>query len=83
MNQQGNINQPIYQEPPAVLSTKDALYLTDMMSWNLVILKKAAFYAQHCQDQEVKQMIQKVGEMHQKQYNTFLNHLSLAQNPLQ
>lgn len=85
--QQPNVNQPVYQEPPAVLTTKDALYLTDMMNWNLIITKKAAFYAQNCKDQEIKQTIQKVGQMHQKQYNRFLTHLGLpsgqTQAPLQ
>ncbi|WP_019243832.1 MULTISPECIES: hypothetical protein [Bacillus] len=82
-SQQAMTNQPTYQEPPAVLSTKDALYLTDMMSWNLLVFKKAAFYAQHCQDPEVKQMIIQVGQLHQKQYNSFLSHLGLAQNNTQ
>ncbi|WP_042352330.1 hypothetical protein [Bacillus massiliigorillae] len=79
-NQQPSTNQVVYPEPPAVLTTKDELYLTDMMSWNLVIFKKAAFYAQHCQDPEIKQAIQTVGQMHQKQYDSFLSHLGLAQN---
>lgn len=78
-NQATNMNQPFYPEPPPVLTTKDELYLTDMMSWNLVIFKKAAFYAAHCQDPEIKQAIEKVGAMHQQQYSTFLSHLGKAQ----
>lgn len=42
--QQQNMNmqnqQGIMQQPPAVISTKDALYLTDMLTWNLLACKK-------------------------------------------
>ena len=61
MQQQQNMNtqnqQILYQQPPAVISTKDSLYLTDMLSWNLLAMKKAHFYAQHCQNAELKDRI--------------------------
>ena len=50
MQQQQNFNtqnqQAVFQQPPAVISSKDAMYLTDMLSWNLLAMKKAHFYAQ-------------------------------------
>ncbi|RSD28343.1 hypothetical protein [Mesobacillus subterraneus] len=79
MNFQGQ-QQGIMQTPPAVVSTKDALYLTDMLSWNLLAMKKAHFFAQHCQDQELKNEIEKCGQMHQKHYQTILSHLNSPQN---
>ena len=77
--QQQNMNmenqQNIMPRPPGVLSTKDSLYLTDMMSWNLLSAKKAHFFAQQCQDSELKAEAERVGQMHQRHYQTLLNHL--------
>ena len=39
-----------FQQPPDMVSTKDSMYLTDMLSWNLLAMKKAHFYAQHCKN---------------------------------
>ncbi len=70
-NQQGMMPQP-----PGVVSTKDSLYLTDMMSWNLLAAKKAHFYASQCQDQQLKAEAEKVGQMHQRHYEKLLGHLN-------
>lgn len=76
MNQfQANQQQPIMPEPPAVISSKDQLYLTDMLSWNLLAMKKAHFFAEQCQDQEIKQALDQAGQMHQRHYTKILNHL--------
>ncbi|KON86436.1 hypothetical protein AF332_06095 [Sporosarcina globispora] len=78
--QQQNMNtqnqQGIMQQPPAVISTKDALYLTDMLSWNLLACKKAHFYAQQCQDQELKIHFEQCGQMHQRHYEQLLAHFN-------
>ncbi len=72
MNQgQGNV----MMQPPAKLSVKDHLYLSDMLSWNLMSVKKANFFAQQCQDQEIKQAIQNMMMMHQRHYQKILTHL--------
>ena len=84
MQQQTNTfqsqQQGIMQQPPSVISTKDSLYLTDMLSWNLLAMKKAHFFAQQCQDQELKTEIEKCGQMHQKHYEKILTHLNNPQN---
>ncbi|WP_050616299.1 hypothetical protein [Bacillus testis] len=82
-NQQINNTQAIFQEPPAVITSKDALYLTDMMNWNLIIAKKAALFAMNCQDEEIKQAITALGKMHEQQYDRFLQHLGLGSQPSQ
>ncbi len=64
------------QEAPAVLTGKDLNYINDMMAWNLTAAKKAHFYAQHCQDQEIKQAIDAAGQMHQRHYDQFLSMLN-------
>ncbi|MDX8044717.1 hypothetical protein SH601_01850 [Gracilibacillus sp. S3-1-1] len=66
---------PIMDQPPKMISTKDHLYLTDMLSWNLNASKKARFFAENCSIPEVKQAINKACEMHEKHYNIILNHL--------
>ena len=71
-NQQGSL----MQQPPGVVSTKDALYLTDMLSWNLLASKKAHFFAQQCQDSELKAEAEKCGQMHQQHYQQLLGHIN-------
>lgn len=83
--QQQNTNfqsqqQGIMQQPPSVISTKDSLYLNDMLSWNLLAMKKAHFFAQQCQDQELKAEIERWGQMHQSHYEKIIQHLNNPQN---
>ncbi len=74
MNRQNQ--QGLFSQPPAVISSKDAMYLTDMLSWNLLSMKKAHFYAEHCQDHELKTAFDRCGQMHQCHYEKILTHLS-------
>jgi hypothetical protein len=80
MQQQQNMNtqnqQGILQQPPAVITTKDTLYLTDMLSWNLLAMKKSHFYAGQCQDPELKAEFDRCGQMHQRHYEKILTHLN-------
>lgn len=76
MQQQQNIQQQsIMPQPPKVVSTKDQLYLTDMLSWNLLAMKKAHFFASQCQIQEIKEQLEQVGKMHHQHYQRILTHL--------
>ncbi|WP_338449337.1 hypothetical protein R4Z09_24635 [Niallia oryzisoli] len=83
MQQQSNMNMNtqnqgiLYQQPPAVISTKDTLYLTDMLSWNLLAMKKAHFFAQQCQDPEIASELERCGQMHQRHYERILSHLNV------
>ncbi|WP_033827934.1 hypothetical protein [Bacillus andreraoultii] len=82
MNQQnmmqtgGQNQQQIMPEPPKVVTVKDSLYLTDMLSWNLLAMKKAHFFANHVQDPEIKTALNKAGQMHQAHYQRILTHLN-------
>lgn len=80
MQQQQTTGQNIMQQPPAVISTKDELYLKDMLSWNLLAMKKAHFMAQQCQDTEVKNSFDQAGQMHQRHYEKILQHLQNQPN---
>jgi hypothetical protein len=92
-NQQGQTQPPmmnmqnqqgIMTQPPGVISTKDSMYLTDMMSWNLLAMKKAHFFAEQCQDPELKAIMDRCGQMHQRHYTSILNHMNkhLQNQPL-
>jgi hypothetical protein len=75
---QQNQSGQIMQEPPKVVTVKDSLYLTDMLSWNLIAMKKAHFFANQCQDPEIKAALHHAGQMHQKHYQTILTHLNTS-----
>lgn len=77
MNQQQQVQQSqnMMAQPPFVISTKDHLYLEDMLSWNLNSVKKMHFFAGQCQDTEIKQALTNACQMHERHYQTLLNHL--------
>ncbi|CAM4351206.1 hypothetical protein L1N85_24725 [Paenibacillus alkaliterrae] len=63
------------QVPPQVITIKDSLYLKDQLSWEILAMKKCRHFAQECSDQEISQMIDKAGQMHQRHYTLLLKHL--------
>ncbi|TCP23494.1 hypothetical protein EV207_13011 [Scopulibacillus darangshiensis] len=73
--QQQPQNQNVMEQPPFVVSTKDHLYLEDMLSWNLNAVKKSHFFASQCQDTEIKQALLSACQMHQTHYQMLLNHI--------
>jgi len=76
MEQQQNFSQTNKMAtPPSVVTVKDSLYLTDMLSWNLLAMKKAHFFASQCQDPELKNALETCGQMHQRHYEKILSHL--------
>ncbi|GGD06885.1 hypothetical protein [Pontibacillus salipaludis] len=79
-NQTNAQNQAnIMPQPPTMVSTKDQLYISDMLSWNLMASKKAHFYAGFCQNPELKAALEQAGQMHQRHYEKMLQHLN--ENP--
>lgn len=81
--QQGSNFQVVMKEPPAVLTTKDHLYIKDMLSWNLDAFKKAFHAAQLCSDPDVKAVLNEGVQMHQRHYDSILNHLEKEMNKSQ
>jgi hypothetical protein len=81
MQQQNMQQQAMMQQPPSIVTVKDQLYLTDMLSWNLLAMKKAHFYASQCQNQQIKNQLDQVGKMHHQHYQKILNHLQNQQQP--
>ncbi|MBH0231004.1 hypothetical protein [Halobacillus yeomjeoni] len=70
--------QPMPQVPD-IVSTKDQLYISDMLSWNLLACKKAHFFAQNCQTPEIQAALEEAGQMHQRHYDKILSHLDTQQ----
>ncbi|MDQ0229671.1 hypothetical protein [Metabacillus malikii] len=81
MQEQTMNQQQIMQQPPSVLTTKDQMYLADMLSWNLLAMKKAHFFASQCQNEELITELEQVGQMHSQHYEKILNHLQMHQQP--
>lgn len=74
------MNQPVMNQPPNVLSTKDTLYITDMLSWNLLAAKQANNFASKVNCQEIQQTMNEVYQMHKKHYDQLLNLLQNNNN---
>lgn len=75
-SQPQSMQQPaIMQTPPQVITVKDCQYLKDMLSWELVAMKKCSHFAKECTDPEARSIIDKAGQMHQRHYTMLLKHL--------
>jgi len=72
-------NTNMMMQPPATITVKDSLYLTDMLSWNLLAMKKAHFFAANTKDPSIKSYLEKCGQMHQKHYEQIISHLNVQQ----
>lgn len=66
----------IMPEPPSVISSKDHLYLKDALSWELTAMKMLHHGANNCADPEIKDYLNRSGQMHQKHYQILLKHIS-------
>ena len=77
---QTQTQSPVFMQPPQVITTKDCLYLKDMLSWELIAMKKCYHTAQECMDPQIKQAIDKAGQMHQHHYQMLLKHLQHDNN---
>lgn len=60
------------------LTTKDLLYLSDELSWELLAMKKCYHFAQEAQDLEIRNMLNQIGRQHQKHYELLLAQLQTA-----
>lgn len=88
MEQQNSFNSQqqstgYMKQPPEMVSVKDSLYLSDMLSWNLNAIKKAHFFATQCKDPQISDALNRCGLMHQRHYDTILNHLDPNQTQSQ
>lgn len=59
---QSNQQQGFMQEPPQVISVKDHLYINDMLSWNLLAMKKRISTHLIVRTQKLKKRSRKLGK---------------------
>ncbi|ADU31693.1 hypothetical protein [Evansella cellulosilytica] len=81
--QMGQQQQNVMPQPPNIITTKDHLYITDMLAWNLLAMKKAHHFASQCQDQQIAQALEEAGKMHYNHYQTLMTHLDQQQQQAQ
>lgn|GEM_PF-904809 len=72
--QQGTGPQRRMEMPPAVITTKDLSFLSDAMSWLLVASKKCAHFSQESSQPEAKDVLDRMGQMHQRHFQMLLSH---------
>lgn len=63
------------EQVPAIISTKDLSYLSDMFEWNFVAAKKALHYSNEVTNAEIKKELDKVYKMHEKHLKKILELL--------
>ena len=63
------------KEVPNIISTKDLMYIEDMLNWNYVMIKKANFYKTLVNDKEIKKFFEKVSKEHKRCYEKILTIL--------
>ncbi|WP_412176653.1 ferritin-like domain-containing protein [Bacillus sp. T3] len=73
-------NQAQMQTPPTAITTKDLDYIKDALSWELLAFKKFHHLASQVQNNEIKQALEKAGQMHQNHYQKILSHLQVDNN---
>lgn len=61
---------------PAIISTKDLSYLSDIFEWNFIAAKKALHYSNQVQNEELKRELDKVYKMHEKHLKKILEILN-------
>lgn len=60
---------------PLMISTKDLAYITDMFEWNFIASKKAQHFANEIIDPEIKELIERVSQMHAEHCRKLVNIL--------
>jgi hypothetical protein len=73
-------NQPPIPNPPRAITTKDILYIKDALSWELLAFKKFHFMANQIQNPQLKDALNKAGQMHQNHFQRLLTHLQVDNN---
>ncbi|MFJ5761433.1 ferritin-like domain-containing protein [Neobacillus sp. NPDC093182] len=73
-------NQPPIPNPPRAITTKDVLYIKDALSWELLAFKKFHFMANQIQNPQLKDALNKAGQMHQNHYQRLITHLQVDNN---
>ena len=68
------------QNVPNIISTKDLSYICDMFNWNFTTTKKALNYSNNVTDNEIKEELLNIFDMHKQICNSLLNILNGGEN---
>jgi hypothetical protein len=68
------------QNVPNIISTKDLSYICDMFNWNFTTAKKALHYSNNVTDNEIKEELLNIFDMHKQICNGLLNILNGGEN---
>lgn len=80
MQMQSQMTQPQIPNPPRAITTKDLLFIKDVLSWELLAFKKFHHLAAQVTNPQIKQALEKAGQMHQNHYQRLLPHLQVNNN---
>lgn len=64
-----------YEVVPNIISRKDLDYLSDVYNWNFNACKLANNFANEVTDEEIKNLFEKVADMHMQHCKAVLNIL--------
>ena len=64
-----------YNEVPAMISEKDLDYLSDIFNWNFNTYKLANHFYFEIEDEEIKEMMKKIEDIHKEYAEAVLNIL--------
>lgn len=62
-------------EVPNIISTKDLMYIEDMLNWNYNLIKKVRMFKSSVEDEEIKNFFDKVIKSHTKNFEKLLTIL--------
>lgn len=62
-------------EVPNIISTKDLMYIEDMLNWNYNLIKKVRMFKSSVEDKEIKSFFDKVLKTHTKNFEKLLTIL--------
>lgn len=63
------------EQVPAIISTKDLSYLSDIFEWNFIACKKALHYSNKVVEEEIKKELDKIYKMHENHLKKILELL--------
>lgn len=65
-----------YETVPAVISCKDLDYLSDIYNWNFNACKLANHFVALVSDNEIKELLQQISDMHKEHVKAVINILN-------
>ncbi len=66
------------KEVPTVVTTKDLLYIDDMLSWNFTTIKKINHYVEEIVDEDIINLLNEVASTFKEHYTEILECLNLG-----